>query len=133
MALSVDRGAQAFVAALSSGESIVCLVSPALEKQEYQKRVVELEPKREVVKYELANLYYRLRRYEEAEQLYREVLSIGPDFWSAYLQLFRLYVSWHGDLEKVKVEHHRKEDEGCISMRIKFPSCTGAKREISMR
>ena len=66
------------------------------------KRVVELEPKWVLCKYELGNTCWHMRKYEEAEQLLDQVISLAPDFFQAYEIKAQLYVEWKGDTKKAR-------------------------------
>jgi serine/threonine protein kinase len=66
------------------------------------KRVIELDPKTEVHKYDLAMDCDYMRRYPEAESLFREVIALRPDFSEAYNQLADMYWRWQGDPDKVR-------------------------------
>jgi tetratricopeptide (TPR) repeat protein len=73
-------------------------------------RVVELEPKVEWHKLDLAQDCFFLHRYQEAETLLNEAIAMSPGYWEAYEQLFKLYTRWQGDFEKARVVVQQSEE-----------------------
>ena len=66
-------------------------------------QVILLEPKSfAAATFDLAADCVYMRRYEEAERFYIEMIEAQPDFWDAYDQLFILYCIWQGDFEKAR-------------------------------
>jgi serine/threonine protein kinase/Tfp pilus assembly protein PilF len=65
---------------------------------------LEINPRSLEIMYNLADTYYLLRRYVEAESMYRRGISFNPDYVRLYLGssggMANLYFSWRGDTVK---------------------------------
>ncbi len=65
---------------------------------------LEMNPRSLEITYNLADTYYLLRKYVEAENMYRRGISFNPDYVRLYLGssggMANLYFSWRGDTVK---------------------------------
>jgi tetratricopeptide (TPR) repeat protein len=66
------------------------------------RRVIELNPKSVVAKFDLSDDCLILGRYAEAEGLLDTVISLEPDFFRAYEQMVMLYLNWQGDIARAR-------------------------------
>ena len=55
------------------------------------KRALEIDPLSPVTNFEIANLLFYERKYEESEALSKKNVELDPNFWYAHLQLFYVY------------------------------------------
>ncbi|MCK4632574.1 MAG: hypothetical protein KAT79_04845, partial [candidate division Zixibacteria bacterium] len=79
------------------------------EAYDYMARIVELEPKAEWYKLDLAANCFYMHRYEEAETLLKDAIDLSPSYWEANSVLFRLYLMWQGDFEKARAVVRQSE------------------------
>jgi len=67
---------------------------------------LKINPRSLEIMYNLADTYYLLRRYAEAESMYRRGISFNPDYIRLYLGssggMANLYFSWRGDTGKAR-------------------------------
>jgi TolB-like protein/Flp pilus assembly protein TadD len=71
-----------------------------------------LDPRNTLLSRDLANMYYLLRRYPEAEQVFKRVLELAPDFSDAASARGALYVTWRGTADTLRAVTHRFAGEG---------------------
>jgi TolB-like protein/predicted Ser/Thr protein kinase/Flp pilus assembly protein TadD len=69
---------------------------------EYMTRCIELEPAEEWHKWSLGNDCHAMRRYEEAEKLYKEFLRVRPEVYVGNLNLTYVYINWKSDIESAR-------------------------------
>ncbi|MFW9769522.1 MAG: protein kinase [Candidatus Thorarchaeota archaeon] len=69
---------------------------------EYMARCIELEPAEEWHKWSLGGDCRALRRYEEAEKLYKEFLRVRPEVLVGNANLALMYIHWKCDIESAR-------------------------------
>jgi TolB-like protein/Tfp pilus assembly protein PilF len=65
-------------------------------------RAFEADPRSALLANEVAETYFWMRRYEEAEQWCEQTILLGPDWPYPYGLLARLHLSWKGNAGKAR-------------------------------
>jgi TolB-like protein/Flp pilus assembly protein TadD len=71
-----------------------------------------LDPRNTLLSRDLANMYYLLRRYPEAERVFKRVLELAPDFSDAASARGALHVTWRGTADTLRAVADRFSGDG---------------------
>jgi TolB-like protein/Flp pilus assembly protein TadD len=71
-----------------------------------------LDPRNAQLATDLADMYYLLRRYPEADRLLTRTLELWPDSYEAAGGKGQLHVSWSGSVDTLQAAAHRSSEEG---------------------
>jgi TolB-like protein/Flp pilus assembly protein TadD len=71
-----------------------------------------LDPRNAQLATDLADMYYLLRRYLEADRILTRTLELWPDSYEAAGSKGELYVSWRGTVDTLYAAAHRAAEEG---------------------
>ncbi|CAN5637587.1 hypothetical protein BH23GEM3_BH23GEM3_02820 [soil metagenome] len=71
-----------------------------------------LDPRNAQQALDVANVYYLLRRYPEAERVLSRVLELAPDHYDAAGLKGTVHVTWRGTVDTLHAAAHRFSEEG---------------------
>jgi serine/threonine-protein kinase len=108
--LDYDRALKEFELARSGGPAgAVNGISNVLRRQgkydeaiRYQQEAVQLDPRSPDTRWQLALSFIVTRRYEEADRVLDQVLTIAPDFTAASMSKAFLHEAWKGETSLAK-------------------------------
>jgi len=66
------------------------------------KKAIDRNPMSYDPLHNLAGSYWRMRKYEKAEEYWQRTLDVAPDFTVAKVRLAALYIHWRGDVEPLR-------------------------------
>ena len=92
----------------------------------YFSRLQKLAPRSPQVYYNMANCYFKMRRYEDSEQSYRRALEVKPDFVDARIQYIQLMDKQNrleeaeAEINKAMVADQQSGVFHCLLAKIRF-------------
>ncbi len=72
------------------------------EAYDHMKIMADAEPMDAVAQYDFASTCESMRKYEEAEEIYKKAIELKPDYFHSYYRLAYMYLRWQGNIEKAR-------------------------------